>query len=61
MVTYFWQVVYLLLDRHCVLKSLATPSAPNRQAWANEHSTFLIRNTDVQGDEMDEFAYVIDI
>jgi len=38
-----------------------SPSAPNRPACANGYSTFLIRNADVWGDEMDEFVYIIDI
>jgi hypothetical protein len=36
-------------------------NAPNRPACANGYSAFLIRNADVRGDEMDEFAYIIDI
>jgi hypothetical protein len=38
----------------------AVSSAPNRPACANRYSALLIRNADVQGDEMGEFAYTTD-
>lgn len=36
-------------------------SDPNRSAYANRHSTLLIKIADVWEDEMDEFAYITDI
>jgi hypothetical protein len=55
----------LSFDSSPALPNRPTKLASGTQAWpacANGYNAFLIRNADVRGDEMDEFAYyVIDI
>jgi hypothetical protein len=44
-----------IIGRVPYMRATVTP------ACANGYSAFLTRNTDVQGDKMDEFAYVVEI